>query len=576
MAATESVESTGPTIRLAHELSSKLRTTDVSVSTDVTFHSIARIEPSILAGLTRCGFRHPSPIQARALPLSLIGVDLIIQSKSGTGKTVVFAVTALQALNTSKEATNHPQVLILAPTREIAQQITDVIKLIGRCVENCHVKTFIGGTDLPEDREALRQCSIAVGTPGRIKQLIAIKSLKPKSIKLLVLDEADKLLAPEFRDDLNVIFNSLPERKQMLAVSATFDKDLSGLIKCYMKCPQFISIASDPSLLGVKQFHILIDAHSKEESKMKSQEVLSLLMAFSFSQCIIFANSITLANSIEKILMENDFNPAYINGKMETKERLKKIELLRNKRTRILISSDLVSRGVDLEFVDLVINVDLPFDVETYYHRVGRAGRFGSHGHAFTVLVKSSDEERRFFTMRAVHSLPSKPFFSFYLKSLGEEERKKSCDDEPPLETAVPEKILVDYDSVEDAFWTFHQSIYEPREKQISCDASEVTSNGGDSEPGCPACAFLSVFSRDILRAKCPSCLPAECEQLIDHSMHNPQPLLSYSPWYPQPVEDPLPKVFFPSPYLTFLQHKEWMDHSLPYFRHLINPPRDT
>ena len=379
---------------MAHKISAKERTDDVTINPDVTFDSFG-LKDKIRNGLIRCGYINPSPVQLLSIPEALIGIDLVIQAKSGTGKTVVFAVTALQTLTLPSTS---PQVLIIAPTREIASQIAECISQIGRVMDGLAVKTFIGGVDLQVDKKSLKTCNVVVGTPGRIKQLLEGRLLKPSAIRLLVLDEADKLMEEHFVKDVNEIFGFLPQKKQMIASSATYPDNLSSFLTKYMCTPKEIRLGSkDPSLLGVTQYYSLVGSEAK-----RRDHVVQVLDTVPFSQAMIFYNNREKANSLLDLLIDNGHAVCCIAGDMTTKERSRKMEDFKTKNLRALISTDLCSRGIDAENVDLVLNLDIPFGssaLETYFHRIGRSGRFGSKGTAITVLIENSNEAKRFFKL---------------------------------------------------------------------------------------------------------------------------------------------------------------------------------
>ncbi|RUS29581.1 LOW QUALITY PROTEIN: P-loop containing nucleoside triphosphate hydrolase protein [Jimgerdemannia flammicorona] len=397
------------------------RTNDVLIDHDVQFASLTS-NTSILHGLQCSGYERPSPIQLKAIPLGRLGLNIIAQAKSGTGKTVVFSVIALENINVADSAA---QALILAPTREIAVQIKEVMCQIGQNISSFSCHAFIGGMPTFEDEENLRNCQIAVGTPGRVKGLIDSGKFSLKSIRLVVLDEADKLMEGIFRPQIKAIFQKLPDRKQVLAFSATYDDALLTALDRYVQNPQYVMLSTGtPALEGVRQYYKTMDARPDgrvqpltkfEMYDRKFQEVAGLFSLVPFYQCIVFLNhrgrnyfvpfhrtipvnphscprSTRRAVDLTRWLTKQGWQAVHISGGLNQRERLEAMSSARNFRVRVLVSSDLIARGIDIERVNLVVNLDLPRDPETYLHRVGRTGRFGTFGLAVSFV---DDEELR-------------------------------------------------------------------------------------------------------------------------------------------------------------------------------------
>ncbi|XP_033744677.1 probable ATP-dependent RNA helicase DDX20 [Pecten maximus] len=376
---------------VAHNISEKRRTNDVLISDNIDFAGLLLSHP-VLQGLKSSGFERPSPIQLKAIPLGRCGLDLIVQAKSGTGKTCVFSVIALEGLQTASFAL---QVLVLAPTREIAIQIWDVIRGIGRNVSRLSCQTFIGGMPLQEDRQKLKKCHIAVGTPGRIKQLIENGMMTTDSIRMFILDEADKLLEEGFQEQINWIYSSLPENKQMLALSATYPEYLAQHLTAYMRNPTFLRLnISDPALLGINQYFRSVPFHPlpHKQFENKTKVVTEILSSVNFQQCLIFSNLQTRAQNMADTLTSLGWPTACIAGRLDQKDRNEAMSKLKTYKCRVLISTDLTSRGIDADKVDLVMNLDIPKDHETYLHRIGRAGRFGTFGAAVTIISQGQEE----------------------------------------------------------------------------------------------------------------------------------------------------------------------------------------
>ncbi|XP_029292402.1 putative ATP-dependent RNA helicase DDX20 [Cottoperca gobio] len=380
--------------KAAHDIETRKRTDDVILSEGIDFSSLL-LSQAVLDGLSSSGFQKPSPIQLKAIPLGRCGLDLIVQAKSGTGKTCVFCTIALDSLVLENPAT---QVLVLAPTREIAVQIHSVVMAIGCAVEGLECHVFIGGRPVSQDKTNLKKCHIAVGSPGRIKQLIELDMLSTASIRLFVLDEADKLLEEgSFQEQINWIFSSLPVNKQMLALSATYPESLAQHLTRYMREPTFVRLnPSDLGLKGLKQYYKLVQSHPLPHMvfQEKVQHLLELFSKIPFNQALVFSNLHTRAQHLADILSSKGLPAVCISGGLSQDQRLDAMSKLKQYQCRVLISTDLTSRGIDAEKVNLVINLDVPHDWETYMHRIGRAGRFGTQGLAVTYCCHGEEENK--------------------------------------------------------------------------------------------------------------------------------------------------------------------------------------
>ncbi|XP_030589192.1 putative ATP-dependent RNA helicase DDX20 isoform X2 [Archocentrus centrarchus] len=380
--------------KAAHDIETRKRTDDVLLSEGIDFGSLLLSQP-VLAGLSAAGFQKPSPIQLKAIPLGRCGLDLIVQAKSGTGKTCVFCTIALDSLVLENPST---QVLVLAPTREIAVQIHSVVMAIGCAMEGLECHVFIGGRPVSQDKPHLKKCHIAVGSPGRIKQLIELGMLSTASVRLFVLDEADKLLEEgSFQEQINWIFSSLPVNKQMLALSATYPESLAQHLTRYMREPTFVRLnPSDMGLKGLKQYYRLVQSHPLPHRvfEEKVQHLLELFSKIPFNQALVFSNLHTRAQHLADILSSKGLPAVCISGGLSQDQRLEAMSKLKQYQCRVLISTDLTSRGIDAEKVNLVINLDVPQDWETYMHRIGRAGRFGTQGLAVTYCCHGEEENK--------------------------------------------------------------------------------------------------------------------------------------------------------------------------------------
>ena len=399
---------------LATGPNARVRTRDVTNDDiDMDFSQMLLAAP-VLKGLTAAGYVRPSPVQLAAIPIGRFGPDIIVQAKSGTGKTCVFTVILLQ--NIVVATNSHVQALVLAPSREIALQITDVIRDIGRYVTGLGVYTAIGGISMKQDRMQLQSgggggggaggsnvhTHIVVGTPGRVKALIEHNILDTTSIRMLVLDEADQLFADSFEGQVTSIVSALSPRKQTMVFSATYTDRIIDRLTAYMREPQKILIsADDPSLRGVQQYYECVTCdveHPDDVRDAKIERLLQILSSLSFHQCVVFSNDKDAALDMIDALTEEGWPAVCIAGDMPQKDRMNAMAQVRQFRVRVLVSTDLTARGVDVERISLVINIDVPSSSATYLHRVGRTGRFGTLGVAITfvhVMSIDSDDVRK-------------------------------------------------------------------------------------------------------------------------------------------------------------------------------------
>ncbi|KAG7187785.1 hypothetical protein KM043_016823 [Ampulex compressa] len=373
---------------IAHNVSAKPRTEDIRINEDVTFFQMG-LSQKVLDGLTMCGFQTPSPIQLSAIPLGRCGFDLIVRAKSGTGKTLVFGIIALEMLDINVSTM---QVLILAPTREIAIQISHVIASVGSEISGLRTEVFIGGMPIEEDKKKLKGCHIAVGAPGRIKHLIDKGFLKINNTRLFILDEADKLMENSFQTDINYIFNKLPLNKQIIAASATYPGDLETFVRTYMCSPILTTPNHEgPILIGLRQFVSVVPFHpnAMKQVQIKVDELSKMFQKIPFKQSLVFSNYQIRAESVCNRLKSMGLSATYIAANQDMAKRLEAVSNLRNFKCRIMVTTDLTARGIDVENVNMVVNLDIPTDATTYLHRIGRAGRYGSHGISITIVSQN-------------------------------------------------------------------------------------------------------------------------------------------------------------------------------------------
>ncbi|XP_001943847.2 probable ATP-dependent RNA helicase DDX20 [Acyrthosiphon pisum] len=380
------------------------RTTDVQTHDQTPFDAIITGHPLILKGLSDCGFTNASPIQVAALPTIIAGHDTIVEAKNGTGKTLTFVIPTLMRLKLEQV---HLQTIILAPTREIAVQIQQCFKKVGQHLPELKCEYFIGGTPVDVDKEKAKCCQIAVGSPGRIKHLINEHVLKCSEVKSFILDEVDRLVTDKsFTKDVRLIDAKLPKLKQTIVVSASIDKNDMSVFDEFMTeyivvkgAEEDMNALQDPSkfLLGIKQYVACVKAVSTNIILLPAKNVrlLNILQNLQYTQCIIFTNYMTRVEAVCNMLRDHNYKADYIRGDQDQSIRLELVDRLTSFKSKILVATDLIARGIDSSNVDLVINMDCPNDWATYLHRIGRAGRFGNKGNAFTIL--DDDKELKTF-----------------------------------------------------------------------------------------------------------------------------------------------------------------------------------
>ncbi|KAH8379611.1 hypothetical protein KR009_006038 [Drosophila setifemur] len=379
---------------IAHDLENgDERTSDVAPGQVRDFKEL-QLRRDVLRGLERHNFVTPTRIQAAAIPLAINGNDLLIQSKSGTGKTLIY-VTA--AMNSFHPKLTQPHVLIVVPTRELAIQVQDHFIYLGERMHKLQAHAFIGGTDVTKDRKRMNECSVIIGTPGRLWHLYQNRVFDVSKIKLLVLDEADQLfLTQSLQKTVNELIQVLPRRRQIIACSATYENNLDERLAKMMNKPLLISNSERATvLLGIRQFAYEMpeQVNSLHEMRAKLEALLQIFAKLQYEQAVLFSNSQMRADSYRNYLNASGVHCSLISGAMNQTERLNVFEGYRHFTMRTLVATDLMARGVDSPHANLVINLDPPKDHVTYLHRIGRAGRFGSRGIAITFVTPKEREK---------------------------------------------------------------------------------------------------------------------------------------------------------------------------------------
>jgi len=340
------------------------------------------LKDDLLRGIYGCGFEKPSSIQQRAIKPVLLGRDVIAQAHSGTGKTATFAISILQRINAEL---NQCQALILAPTRELAEQIIKVTAALGDYMD-IKIRLCVGGKAIGEDIRALEEgVHIVIGTPGRVFSMIEKRALNLEHMKLFVLDEADQMLSFGFKDQIYNIFRYMPESVQCAIFSATMPLEVFNVTNKFMRDPIRILVKKDQlTLEGIKQFYIPVE---KEEWKFDT--LCDLYSTLTITQAIIYCNRRKKVDWLTDQMQKRDFTVSSMHADMDQFDRDKIMREFRSGSSRVLITTDLLARGIDVQQVSLVINFDLPTNRENYIHRIGRSGRFGRKGVSINFITES-------------------------------------------------------------------------------------------------------------------------------------------------------------------------------------------
>ncbi|PWK38129.1 DEAD/DEAH box helicase [Cupriavidus plantarum] len=362
---------------------------------DQTFDSFG-LDTRIVRALTEQGYSKPTPIQAQAIPVVLLGKDVMGAAQTGTGKTAGFALPIIQRLlpmaNASASPARHPvRALMLTPTRELADQVYDNVARYAKHTDLRSTVVF-GGVDMNPQTDALRRgVEILVATPGRLLDHVQQKSVNLSQVQMLVLDEADRMLDMGFLPDLQRIINLLPAQRQTLLFSATFSPEIKRLAASYLKQPVTIEVArSNSTNENVRQMVYQVEDGHKQAAVV---HLLKQRAAQGQSkQCIVFVNSKIGCSRLARHLEREGINAAAIHGDKTQTERMQTLEGFKSGTIDALVATDVAARGLDIQAMPCVINFDLPFSAEDYVHRIGRTGRAGASGDALSIYVPGNDD----------------------------------------------------------------------------------------------------------------------------------------------------------------------------------------
>jgi superfamily II DNA/RNA helicase len=340
------------------------------------------LNPDLLKGVYLYGFTQPSSIQIKGISSINTGKDCILQSQSGTGKTATYLLGVLNRIDPDDKSC---QGIIITPTRELANQVHSVAESLAKHTQY-QICKCTGGTDVNQNRNELKTSTIVIGTIGRIYHMISEKKINIHKLKFIILDEADELLSDGINEKLEGIFDKAPTGIQVILISATMSLNVFNASKKFTHDPIKVLLKNNEVVVDlISQFYLDV-----ENEELKFDTLLDLYNLVSTSQAIIFCNTIRKVEWLEQNLKQNNFTITVIHSNMNQQERDNVVKDFRDGKTRLLLTTDLLSRGIDIPQVNMVINYDLPLTKETYVHRIGRCGRFDKKGVAIT-MVKMTD-----------------------------------------------------------------------------------------------------------------------------------------------------------------------------------------
>lgn len=349
------------------------------MSAKILFNSLG-LNPVILSALSELNYTTPTPVQKASIPILLKNDNLLAQAQTGTGKTAAFALPILTKLDLSQR---HPQALILAPTRELAIQVAEAFKSFAKHMNGFQVLTVYGGQDYNIQLKALKRgVHIIVGTPGRIMDHLRRGTLVINKIKTVIIDEADEMLKMGFIDDVKWILQQIEGEHQIALFSATIPNSIRKIANQYLGNAKEVRIDPDvKTVAATKQYYMLTTNNHKLEALTRFLEMES------FDAILIFTRTKTASTDLAEKLKFRGYNAAAMNGDMNQKQREKVIFQVKRKSIDIIVATDVAARGLDIDRISHVISYDIPFDAESYIHRIGRTGRAGREGKALLMVT---------------------------------------------------------------------------------------------------------------------------------------------------------------------------------------------
>jgi translation initiation factor 4A len=338
---------------------------------------------NLLRGIYAYGFERPSPIQKKGILPMFEKRDIIAQAQSGTGKTGCFTIGTLQLIDVAENTT---QAMIISPTRELSMQTKNVIDMLGNFMKGLRTQLLIGGSSTDDDIQNLVKNTphVIIGCSGRIHDMIRRRKLNVSNLRLLVLDEADEMLSTGFKEQIYNIFQYLPSNIQVALFSATLPPEVEQLTEKFMRDPVKVLVKAEQlTLEGIKQYYVALENDDQKYAALK--DLYSML---NLSQCIIYCNSVRRVQDLYEAMSADNFPVCQIHSGMDKDERTKSYNEFKNGSQRVLISSNVTARGIDVQQVSTVINFDLPRCVHTYLHRIGRSGRWGRKGYGINFVTR--------------------------------------------------------------------------------------------------------------------------------------------------------------------------------------------
>lgn len=338
------------------------------------------ISNEILLAIKDMGFEEPTPIQAQSIPHMLTGKDLVGQAQTGTGKTAAFGIATLEKIDQGNRAL---QAVILCPTRELAIQVSEELKMLSKYQKAVRILPVYGGQPIDRQIKVLKKgVQVVIGTPGRIMDHMKRRTLKMDSVRIIILDEADEMLDMGFRDDIEHIVETMPQQRQTILFSATMSKAILNLAKKYQNDPQMVKLVhKEMTVPNVEQYYYEVKQHAKSE-------VLCRLMDLhNFNLSLVFCNTKKRVDELVEDLKTKGYLAEGLHGDMQQNQRDRVMSRFRSGDIEVLVATDVAARGIDVGATDAVFNFDMPADVEYYVHRIGRTARAGKAGYAFTFVT---------------------------------------------------------------------------------------------------------------------------------------------------------------------------------------------